>query len=92
MEFGKYSLLSGVKTNYKLFFIRNSKSSQEVVDFVCCRLKEKVGNGIPTQQDLTQICESVCVFFCLPFFMSSVSNVVHYLGCRVLPIVQYKPN
>ena len=41
---------------------RNSKSSQEVVDFVNCRLKERVENGLPTQQDLTQICESVSVY------------------------------
>lgn len=38
---------------------RNSKSSQEVVDFVGCRLKERVGNGLPSQEDLSEICESV---------------------------------
>ena len=37
-------------------------SSQEVIDFVSCRLKDKDVNRIPTQQDLSLICESVSAY------------------------------
>ena len=40
---------------------RNSKSSQEVVNFVRCRLMERKGSEI-TQKDLVMICEAVSLF------------------------------
>ena len=54
-------VLSFELCSFSLVHNRNSKTSQEVVDFVYCRLKEKVGRAVPTQQHLTEICESVCV-------------------------------
>lgn len=60
---------------YHLYGLRrNSLSSQEVVDFVSCKLKEKVGNGEPTQKDLSRICESVS---CLLLFVYLCGLVVY---------------
>ena len=47
------------KEIYQQLQIRNSLTSQEVVDFVCDRLKDRVKDGRPTPDVLTQICESV---------------------------------
>ena len=44
---------------------RNSKSSQDVVDFINCRISEKSVYGPPTADDLVAICKSVSVEFML---------------------------
>ena len=44
---------------YLLSFYRNSKSSQDVVDFINCRISEKSNGGPPTADDLVSVCKSV---------------------------------
>ena len=46
-----------------MFILRNSKTSQEVIDFVRCRLSERTHDRPPTSDDLVGICESVSVCF-----------------------------
>ena len=46
-----------------VFLHRNSKSSQDVVDFINCRISEKSVYGPPTADDLVAICKSVSVKF-----------------------------
>ena len=48
-----------------VFSYRNSKSSQDVVDFINCRMSEKSVYGPPTADDLVAICKSVSVKFVL---------------------------